>query len=169
MNISLVVAASNNNAIGRNNQLLWHLPKDLRFFKNTTWAMPVVMGRKTFESISGKALPGRLNIVVTRQKDWKVENVSTANSLDKAFEIAAAQDYKEIFVIGGAEIYAQTLPIASTVYLTRVDTIIEGDSFFPELGEDWELFSNNSHQKDAKHAYDFHFQIWKKTKSPKHV
>jgi dihydrofolate reductase len=165
MIISLVVAASKNNAIGKDNQLLWHLPKDMRFFKNTTWAMPVVMGRKTFESLSGKALNGRLNIVVTRQNDWKAENVAVANSIDAAFDLAASQDYKEIYVIGGAEIYAQTLPIADTVYLTRVDIVLEGDSFFPVLGNEWELFSEESFEADAKHAYPFHFQVWKKIKA----
>jgi dihydrofolate reductase len=163
MKISLVVAASLNNAIGKDNQLLWHLPKDLRFFKNTTWAMPVVMGRKTFESLSGKALSGRLNIVVTRQKDWKALEVITVNSLDAAFEQASLQDYKEVFVIGGADIYAQTLPIANTVYLTRVDATLEGDSFFPVPGDDWKMISEDSFEKDAKHAYSFHFQVWEKT------
>jgi dihydrofolate reductase len=162
MKICLVVAASKNNAIGKDNQLLWHLPKDMRFFKNTTWAMPVVMGRKTFESLSAKALSGRLNIVVTRQKDWKALNVSAVNSLEAAFELAALQDYKEVYVIGGADIYEQTLPLANTVYLTRVDTVIEGDSFFPTLGDDWKLISEESFQADAKHAYPFHFQVWKK-------
>jgi len=130
MIISLVVAASTNNAIGRDNQLLWHLPKDMRYFKNTTWAMPVIMGRKTFESLSGKALNGRLNIVVTRQTDWKAANVAVVNSIEAAYALAAAQDYKEVYVIGGAEIYAQTIPQADIVYLTRVHTTIEADSFF---------------------------------------
>jgi dihydrofolate reductase len=165
MIISLVVAASKNNAIGKNNQLLWHLPKDMRFFKNTTWAMPVVMGRKTFESLSGKALNGRLNIVVTRQTDWTAENVAVVNSIESAIELAFIQDYKELYIIGGAEIYAQTLPIANIVYLTRVDTLLEADSFFPELGSEWELYSEESFQADIKHLYPFRFQIWKKFKA----
>lgn len=165
MIISLVVAASKNNAIGKNNQLLWHLPKDMRFFKNTTWAMPVAMGRKTFESLSGKALNGRLNIVITRQTDWKADNVSTVNSIEAAIELAAHQDYKELYIIGGAEIYAQSLPIADVVYMTRVETVLEGDSFFPELGSEWELYSEESFPADAKHAYAFRFQVWKKFKA----
>jgi dihydrofolate reductase len=165
MNISLVVAASKNNAIGKDNQLLWHLPKDMRFFKNTTWAMPIVMGRKTFESLSGKALNGRLNIVVTRQENYSALNVISVNSIEAAIEIVALQDYKELYVIGGAEIYQQTLLMANTVYLTRVDAVIEGDSFFPELGDEWKLISEESFQVDAKHAYPFHFQVWKKTKA----
>lgn len=164
MIISLVVAASKNNAIGKNNQLLWHLPKDMRFFKNTTWGMPVVMGRKTFESLSGKALNGRLNIVITRQADWKAEKVIVVNSIEAAIELAAQQDYKELYIIGGAEIYAQTLPMADIVYMTRVDTVLEADCFFPELGTDWELFTEDSFQADAKHLYPFRFQVWKKFK-----
>jgi dihydrofolate reductase len=123
------------------------------------------MGRKTFESLSGKALLGRLNIVVTRQKDWKASNVITVNSLEAAIETAASQDYNELYVIGGAEIYVQTLPIANTVYLTRVDTSIEGDSYFPILGDEWKMISEESIEKDAKHAYSFHFQIWEKAKA----
>ncbi|MEI6088197.1 MAG: dihydrofolate reductase [Bacteroidota bacterium] len=164
MKISLVVAASKNNAIGKDNQMLWHLPKDMRFFKNTTWAMPVVMGRKTFESLSGKALSGRLNIVVTRQKDWKALHVTTVNSIEAAIEVAASQDYKELYIIGGADIYAQTLSMADTVYLTRVDTTIEADSYFPILGEEWEMVSEDSFKADSKHAFPFHFQVWEKIK-----
>src|SRR5258706_12852527 len=95
---SLVVAASTNNAIGKNNQLLWHLPNDLKFFKNTTWGMPVIMGRKTFESVN-KPLPGRINIVITRQADWKADNVTGATSLKDAIHKAEATHYKEAFVI----------------------------------------------------------------------
>jgi len=165
MIISLIVAASKNNAIGKDNQLLWHLPKDMRFFKNTTWAMPVVMGRKTFESLSGKALNGRLNIVVTRQHNWQADQVVVVNSIEAAIELAARQDYKEVFIIGGAEIYAQTLPIANKVYLTRVDAVLEADSFFPVLGEEWELYSEEILEADAKHAYSFRFQVWNKFKA----
>jgi dihydrofolate reductase len=165
MNINIVVAASSNNAIGKDNQLLWHLPKDMRFFKNTTWAMPVVMGRKTFESLSGKALPGRLNLVVTRQKNWKAADVTEVNSIETAIEIATSQDYKEVFIIGGAEIYEQTLPIAHTVYLTRVDTTLEADSYFPVLSDEWEMVSEESFEADSKHAFPFHFQVWEKIKA----
>ncbi len=163
MKISLVVAASINHAIGKDNKLLWHLPKDMRFFKNTTWAMPVVMGRKTFESLSGKALSGRLNIIVTRQSDWTAVGVTAVHSIEAAIEMAASQDYKELYIIGGAEIYKQTLSIANRIYLTRVDTTIDADSYFPILGEEWEMVSEESFDKDPKHAYPFHFQVWEKT------
>ena len=105
MIISLVVAASENNVIGKNNQLLWHLPKDMKFFKNVTWGMPVVMGRKTFESMGSKPLGGRKNIIITRQSGWNAEGVSVVNSLDNAIGLADQLNYKELFVIGGGEIY----------------------------------------------------------------
>jgi dihydrofolate reductase len=162
MIISLIVAASNNNAIGKDNQLLWHLPKDMRFFKNTTWAMPVIMGRKTFESMGSKPLNGRMNIVITRQENYQATGVVLANSLDDAYAKAAEADYKELYVIGGAEIYAQALPSANTIYLTRVDTTIEGDSYFPVLDDHWKLVSEESFVADQKHAFAFLFQVYTK-------
>jgi dihydrofolate reductase len=162
MIISLVVAASSNHAIGLNNQLLWHLPKDMRFFKNRTWAMPVIMGRKTFESLSGKALPGRMNIVLTRQKDWQAPGVEVVFSLEQAYALAEKSDYKEVYVIGGADIYAQAILSAQLIYLTRVDVVLDGDSFFPELGSNWTLISDDPQKADSKHAYSFSFQTWKK-------
>ncbi|RYF82224.1 MAG: dihydrofolate reductase [Chitinophagaceae bacterium] len=160
--ISLIVAASENNAIGKNNQLLWHLPKDLKFFKNCTWGMVVIMGRKTFESV-GKPLPGRLNIVVTSNEAWKAEGVQTAASLQDAIQKATFANFKEIFIIGGGEIYRQALPIAHKVYLTRVHATIEGDTFFPALDEAaWELTHKDELKADEKHAYDFSFEVWNK-------
>ncbi len=162
MLISLIVAASSNNAIGKNNQLLWHLPNDMKFFKNTTWAMPVIMGRKTFESL-GKPLTGRMNIVITRQHEWKHEGITVVNTLEKAIQVAASADYNESFIIGGGEIYKEALPIANTIYLTRVDTEIEGDVFFPTLNnKEWQLISTKSNSADEKHAFPFHFQVWEK-------
>ena len=163
MQISLIVAASTNNAIGKNNQLLWHLPNDMKFFKNTTWAMPVIMGRKTFESLAGKPLNGRLNIVITKQVGLAIEGVSVVNSLASAIEIAQLNDYKEAFVIGGGEIYKAAMPIANKIYLTRVDVIIESDTFFPELHPNsWTLTNVEEHFADAKHQYNYRFQIWEK-------
>ncbi|MGG9971287.1 dihydrofolate reductase [Ferruginibacter sp. SUN002] len=159
MTISFVVAASENNAIGKDNQLLWHLPNDMRFFKNTTWGSVVIMGRKSFESM-GKALKGRINIVITRQQDWKAEDVVVASDLQDALKKAEAANCKEIFIIGGGEIYRQSLDIADKIYLTRVHTTIEGDTFFPELDKSkWELISNEDFKKDEKHLYDYSFQI----------
>lgn len=162
MSIALIVAAAANQAIGKAGQLLWHLPKDLKFFKNTTWAMPVIMGRKTFESVN-KPLPGRINIVITSNADWQAEGTQTASSLADALEQAKATHCKEIFVIGGGEIYRQALPMADTVYLTRVHAELEGDTFFPVLDEnEWELTSNDDFETDEKHAYPFSIQVWKR-------
>lgn len=162
MLISLVVAASTNNVIGKNNQLLWSLPNDMRFFKNTTWAMPVLMGRKTFESL-GKPLPGRLNIVITRQKDWTPEGAKIVHSLEDAIKAASKADYKEAFIIGGGEIFKEAMIVADKIYMTRVDAELDGDAFFPVIDKtQWQLISEDSRVADAKHAYSYHFQLWRK-------
>ena len=159
---SLVVAASTNNVIGKDNKLLWTLPNDMKFFKNTTWGMPGVMGRKTFESL-GKALNGRTNIVITRQTDFAAEGVKVVSNMDDSMIAAADADAKEIYVIGGGEIYKQALPIAHRVYITRVHTVIDGDTFFPELPtRDWKLLSRLDFKADAKHAYDYSFEVWER-------
>jgi len=161
MIVSLIVAAGTNNAIGKDNQLLWHLPKDLQFFKQTTWAMPVVMGRKTFESLGGKPLNGRVNIIITRQKDWSHEGVVVVHSLADALFFAKESDYKELFIAGGGEIYAQAMSQANKIYMTRVDAVIEGDTFFPEIdSSDFALSNEVSHAAHEKHAYGFSFQTW---------
>ena len=163
MIISLVVAASENNVIGKNNQLLWHLPKDMKFFKNVTWAMPVIMGRKTFESMGSKPLNGRKNIVITRQTGWKANGVEVANGVDDAISIAAASNYKEVFVIGGGEIYMLAFEKANKIYMTRVHTEIDGDAFFPVIEKnDWKLITNTDISADEKHAYGFSFQLWER-------
>ena len=160
--ISLIVAASDNNAIGKDNQLLWHLPNDMKFFKNTTWGMPVIMGRKTFESMN-KPLPGRFNIVITRQAEWNAEGVIRAADLDDAFKKAAETNCKETFIIGGGEIYRQSIERANKIYLTRVHADIEGDTFFPVIDESkWELTSHEDFEPDEKHLYAYSFQVWKR-------
>jgi dihydrofolate reductase len=162
MTISLVVAASENNVIGKDNRLLWHLPNDMKFFKNTTWGMPVIMGRKTFESL-GKPLTGRTNIVMTRDKQWTANGTTVSSNMDEAMKAAADTDAKEVFVIGGGEIFKQVLPQANRVYLTRVHTSLEGDAFFPELpAKEWELLSQLDFMADAKHAYAYSFQVWQR-------
>ncbi|SJZ44116.1 dihydrofolate reductase [Sediminibacterium ginsengisoli] len=166
MLISLVVAAAENNAIGKDNRLLWKLPNDMRFFKSTTWAMPVVMGRKTFESLSGKPLQGRLNIVITRQQDFQAEGIVVVHSLEAAISEAEKADYKEVYVIGGGEIYKASLPQADKVYLTKVHTQIDGDTFFPELDPvEWKLASEHRYEADEKHAYAYSFQVWDRIRS----
>lgn len=164
MIISFVVAASENNVIGKDNQLLWSLPNDMKFFKNTTWGMPVIMGRKTYESL-GKPLAGRTNIVITRQHHWQPEGVIVANSLDKSIEAAAGTDAKEAFIIGGGEIFKQALPIANRIFITRVHASFEGDAFFPEFrNSEWQQTSQLDFQADEKHAYAYSFQVWERKK-----
>jgi len=162
MNLSIVVAASTNNVIGKDNHLLWHLPNDMKFFKNTTWALPVIMGRKTFESL-GKPLTGRTNIVITRKKDWKVDGIKPVQSLDGAMRAAEDTDAKEAYIVGGGEIYQQALPLSHRVYLTRVHATLEGDTHFPALNEkEWKLLSQLDFKADAKHKYDYSFQVWER-------
>lgn len=160
MNISIIVAASLNNVIGKNNQLLWHLPNDMKFFKQTTWAMPIVMGRKTFESIGSKALKGRLNIIITNQKDYKPQGVVVVNNIDDAIFVAKEHDYNEIYIAGGGEIYKQILKKTSKIILTRVETLIDGDTFFEFDKEDWNLTFSEKHSADEKHAFDYTFETW---------
>lgn len=162
MKISLVVAASKNNAIGKDNLLLWHLPKDMRFFKNTTWGLPVVMGRKTFESLGSKPLQGRVNLILTRQKGIALNGATAINSMQDAIEYAKANDYNELMVIGGGEIYAMAMVHANSIYLTRVHTLIEGDTYFPTLDQNWERTEMVQHFADEKHAFDFDFEKWQR-------
>ena len=158
--ISLIVAASENNAIGKSNAMLWHLPEDLKFFKNTTWGMPVIMGRKTFEAV-GKPLPGRTNIIVTTNPNWKAENTISTVSSEDAIKVANETNAKEIFITGGGEIYKQTLPIADKVYLTRVHTEIDGDAFFPVMDTNvWKVFFEKNVKADEKNKFDMTFQTW---------
>ena len=162
MKITLVVAASTNNVIGKDNQLVWNLPNDMKYFKNVTWGMPVVMGRKSFESL-GKPLAGRKNIVLTRQKDWKAEGTIAVKDINDAFFLAQEMDYKEVMVIGGGEIFKMIIDRADRIHLTRVDATLEGDAFFPELKADvWKMVSHVDHPSDEKHKYAYSFQVWEK-------
>lgn len=160
--IALVVAAATNNVIGKDNHLVWHLPNDMKFFKNVTWGFPVIMGRKTFEEL-GKALKGRINIVITRQADWSAADVLKSNDLDDAISKAKETHAKKFFVIGGGEIYKQAMPIAQTIYITRVHGEFEGDTYFPEIDpREWQLVSNEDFPVDEKHAFAYSFQVWKR-------
>jgi dihydrofolate reductase len=163
MIISLIVAASTNNVIGKDNKLLWRLPNDMKFFKNTTWGMPVVMGRKTFDALAGEPLPGRFNFIITRSKDWDPhhEKAMVADSLAAALKAAQETDCKETFVIGGGEIYKEAMGIGDKIYMTRVHTVLEGDTWFPEIDEkEWELTENRDFPADDKHAFAYSFQVW---------
>lgn len=167
MIISLIVAASTNNVIGKDNRLLWSLPNDMKFFKNTTWGMPVVMGRKTFDALKGEPLPGRFNFVITRNRSWdpRREKVTVVASLAQAIQAAKGTDCKETFVIGGGQIYAESMSIADKIYMTRVHTVLEGDTWFPVIDEkEWVLTDNRDFPADDKHAYAYSFQVWERKK-----
>lgn len=163
MIISLIVAASDNNVIGKDNHLMWNLPIDMKFFKNTTWGFPVIMGRKTFAELGSKPLSGRQNIVVTRQKSFKADGIVVVNSLEDALFVAREGDTNEIFVIGGGEIYKEALPKANRIYITRVHATLQGDAYFPDFEEKkWNLISSKEVKADDKHEYDFTIQLWEK-------
>jgi dihydrofolate reductase len=159
MTITLLVAAAENNAIGKNNQLLWSLPNDMKFFKNTTWGMAVVMGRKTYESVD-KPLPGRFNIVITRQAYWKAAGVTVATDLQDALKKAAETNCNEVFVIGGGEIYKWAIDIADKILITRVHASFDADTFFPVIESKWQLTHNQDFEADEKHKYAYSFQTW---------
>jgi dihydrofolate reductase len=162
MKLAIIVAAAKNGVIGHNNQLPWHLPQDLKYFKSVTFGKPVIMGRKTYESI-GKPLPGRTNIVVTRSKDWvAVDGVIVTNSFEQALSEAEkvlssdTQSLGEVMVIGGAEIYRTALRFADRIYLTRVDLEPEGDATFAQPNElEWVLESQVAGDMHASIAHDF--------------
>ena len=164
MTISLIVAASTNNVIGKNNELPWKLPNDMKFFKNTTWGMPVIMGRKTFESLNKQQpLPGRINIVLTKQKDWKAEGTIKTDSIKDALFVAKDAETNEIFFIGGAEIFNEVLPKSDRIYMTRVHSNVEGDVYFPAIDEKkWVLKFKKDCHKDDRHEYDYTFETWER-------
>jgi dihydrofolate reductase len=160
--ISHVVAASTNNGIGKNGQLLWHLPNDLKFFKNTTWGMPVIMGRKTFESVN-KPLPGRINIVVSSNEEWNAEGVVKASTIEDAYIKAEETNCKEWFIIGGGEIYKQTMNKTNRIYITRVHADLDADTYYPAIDESiWELKHQQQFPMDEKHAFPYTFETWVK-------
>jgi len=162
MIISLVVAAATNNAIGKEGTMPWHLPNDMKHFKNVTWGMPVVMGRKTFESL-GKALTGRKNIVITRQEGWTAENTVAVKSLDDALFVAGQTDALEVMVIGGGEIYKAYFEKAKRIYLTRVEASPDADTFFPAIdSKHWQLISQRNHEADEKNPFNYSFQLWER-------
>ena len=163
MLLSLIVAASENNVIGKNNDLPWRLPDDMKYFKNTTWGMPIIMGRKTYESMKNEPLPGRVNIVLTRQTNWKAAGAVVVHNLNDAFFVAGDADCKEVFIIGGGEIFNETIKKADRIYMTRVHTLVDGDIFFPEMdNKKWKLVSKRDCFADARHQYDYSIELWEK-------
>ena len=161
MTLTLIAAAAENNALGKDNQMIWRLPDDFKRFKQLTTDHHIIMGRKTLESMNGP-LPNRTNVVITRQPDYTYEGCTIVNSLDEA--IAACPQNQEVFIIGGGEIYKQSIAMADKIELTRVLGISpEADAYFPEIDSDeWNLTESVFHDKDEKHAYEFIFETWER-------
>lgn len=166
MKLAVIVAAAENGVIGRNNALPWHLPEDLKYFKRVTLGKPVVMGRKTFESI-GRPLPGRTNIVITRAADWCADGVKVVHSLDEALalaaDIAVIDGASELMVIGGAEIYRDALPRADRLYFTEVHAEVEGDASLPAIDwSGWREVSRERFEASESNPYDYSFAVFER-------
>lgn len=162
MRVSLIVAVSENGCIGREGDLPWRLPEDLRRFKQLTLGHPIIMGRKTYESI-GRPLPGRDNIVVTRQPGYSAPGCTVVGSLPEALAAANASGAAEAFIIGGASLYAEALPLADTLQLTRVHAEVAGDVHLPPIP--WRAFrclATEAHSADERHAYAYTFEVWQR-------
>jgi dihydrofolate reductase len=164
--LAVIVAAAENGVIGNNNALPWHLPEDLQYFKRTTLGKPIVMGRKTYESI-GRPLPGRTNIVITRNPAFRAEGVRVVSSLDQALrlaeDIALIDDVGELVVIGGAEIYRTSIPRADVLYLTEVHTSVEGDALLPDIDwPAWREVSRERHASAGADSHDYSFVVYRR-------
>lgn len=158
--LSIIAAVSANNALGKDNKLLWHLPADLKRLKELTMGHHLIMGRKTFESL-GRPLPGRPHIVISRNSDFKHEGVTVTDSLEKAFGLA--KEDNQPFIFGGADIYKQALPFVERIYLTRVNETFEGDAYFPELDmSKWELVSKLDFEPDEKNKFHYSYEEYRK-------
>ena len=156
--ITLIAAVAENNALGKDNQLLWHLPNDFKRFKTITSGHYIIMGRKTFESFP-KPLPNRMHVIITRQKNYTSENCIVVDSLQTAISVCPKDE--ELFIIGGGEIYKQSIEIADKLDITKVHTTFEADTYFPEIDlNKWKLISEEFHTKDEKHHFDFTFQTY---------
>ncbi len=168
MKLSLIAAMAQNGVIGRGNQLPWRLPADLKHFKTVTMGKPVIMGRKTWESI-GRPLPGRTNIVVTRNPYFLASNCLVAHSIEEALEIAHDNGEEEVFILGGGEIYAQSMPYWDRLYITEIDLETEGDVFFPEWDEsEWRERRREAHPPDEKNPYPYTFRVLERLPAKDH-
>ena len=164
MIISAIVATAKNNVIGRNNEIPWHLPADLQYFKKTTLGHHIIMGRKSFESI-GRPLPKRTNIVITRDPFFVASGCVVVHSLQEALYLAEANGEEEAFVIGGGEIYNMAMPLLDKIYLTEVDVKMAGDVFFPEINPgEWLETKREPHKADEKNRYDYAFVVMERKK-----
>lgn len=156
--IIMIAAAAENNALGKNNDLVWHLPDDFKRFKELTSGHHIIMGRKTFESFP-KLLPNRTHIIITRQKNFQPEHCIVVDSIEKALEFVPENE--DAFIIGGGEIYKQSLDYTDVIELTRVHSSFDADTFFPEINPDhWQLVEEEYHPKDEKHLVDFTYQTY---------
>src|SRR5690349_14066212 len=170
MIVSLIAAVAENNVIGKNNDLPWHLPADMKYFRDVTMGHCVIMGRKNYDSIPLKYRPleGRTNIVVTRQKDFKAEGCMVVNSVEEALIEAGKKSFsgsREVFIIGGADIYRQTMEVADKIYYTKIHHSFEGDAFFPVINESkWKLLSCKDIPADAKNKFPFSFCVYERIK-----
>lgn len=161
MKISLVAAIAQNNAIGKDNKLLWHLSNDLKFFKNYTMGKVIIMGRKTFESIGKRSLPGRINVVISKNDLGNVENILVFKTIESALE--HFKNSEEVCIVGGAQLYNHTLPVANKLVLTRVNVLPDADVFFPEVDWSlWNLVSEEKHLADEKNEFDYTFQVYER-------
>jgi dihydrofolate reductase len=155
--ISIIVAVADGGVIGAGGKMPWHISEDLRMFKRVTTGHPVVMGRRTFESL-GRPLPGRVNVVVTRNPEWTAEGVTTAGSLNDAVKMFPPEE--EVFIIGGGEVYRQALPLAGRLYLTRIHAPFDGDTYFPEWNPaDWTLVGSEYHERGETYPNPFEFLV----------
>ncbi len=159
MIISMIAAMADNRIIGKDNQMPWHLPADFAWFKRCTMGKPVLMGRKTYESI-GRPLPGRLNIVISRDETLKIEGVTTVTSIEQALDVAG--DVEEVMIIGGGAIYASCLPMANKLYVTHIEAAIDGDTQFPDWGDEFKETYSEMYQADEKNAYNMRFTVLEK-------
>ena len=171
IDLALIVAVADNGVIGRNNALPWHLPDDLKYFKRTTMGKPILMGRKTFESI-GRPLPGRANIVISTSPDYQAEGIHVVSSLKEALalaeDIATIDGAEELMVIGGAQIYAAALPRASRLYLTEVHAKVEGDAYLPPLDlQLWREVSRDYHPSAHPEQYAYSFVVYERSEFAK--
>lgn len=165
MIISLIAALTKNHVIGKNNNLPWHLPDDMKYFMQTTKGHHVVMGRKNYDSIPEKfrPLPNRTNIVLTRQKNWTAEKCIVVNTIEAALDIANKNNESELFIIGGAEIYLLAFSFANRLYLTEIEHELEGDTHFPAFEKSrWKEVSRKHHPMDERHAFSFDFVVYEK-------
>ncbi|ELA6648424.1 MULTISPECIES: type 3 dihydrofolate reductase [Vibrio] len=159
MIISMIAAMADNRIIGKDNQMPWHLPADFAWFKRCTMGKPVIMGRKTYESI-GRPLPGRLNIVISRDETLKIEGVTTVTSIEQALDVAG--DVEEVMIIGGGAIYASCLPMANKLYVTHIEAAFDGDTQFPDWGDEFKETYSEMYQADEKNAYNMRFTVLEK-------